>query len=658
MRKLLHSAGTALLLLTILCLPVMAENGSASSVELSASSASVQSVEALGELGQLESNLTASQGMNLLYQAHVAYEGWMPAVNANTETGSTNGANQIEALALSIPASEGGIEYRTHLADTGWQDWVGNAQISGTVGEGKAVQAVEIKLTGQAEQNYDVYYRIMSKSMGWLGWTENGTTAGTTGLNVPATAVQVVCVPKGDPAPGEMTLSSLTNSDVSTALNLSYSTHVKNIGWTDNVPAGSTAGTVGKALQMEALTIDDGNITEVSADSGISYQTHSAGLGWTGWKISGDTSGTTGQNIELQAIQIKLTGKAADLFDVYYRVHVKDFGWMDWAKNGETAGTTGLFRRMEAIEIKYVQKGGAAPGAVTQPVLTSEDVAAKSNVVYQTQVQNIGWQNPVYNGNEAGTTGQGLAVEALKISLPDYPNSQIIYNTYVQDLEWQGEVANGSTGGTVGQNKHIEAISVRLDGEVSRWYKVYYQTYVENKGWMDWAVNGGWAGTTEGNLQIEAVRVKLVLKGDSTPGATATPYEKIEPPAPVQTWLWPLDGIYSISSHFGWRDGSMHEGTDIPAPSGTPIKAVRSGTVVSSGWLGGYGYCVVIRNDSGESVYYAHQSKLGVNAGQVVSQGDVIGYVGSTGWSTGNHLHLGVLVGNDFVDPMTYYPNI
>jgi murein DD-endopeptidase MepM/ murein hydrolase activator NlpD len=116
--------------------------------------------------------------------------------------------------------------------------------------------------------------------------------------------------------------------------------------------------------------------------------------------------------------------------------------------------------------------------------------------------------------------------------------------------------------------------------------------------------------------------------------------------------MWPVSG--SMTSGFGWRWGRMHEGIDIAAPTGTPIAAAASGTVIYSGWLGGYGNLVVIDHGGGLSSAYAHQSSIAVGTGQSVVQGQVIGYVGSTGFSTGAHLHFEVRVNGQAVDPLGY----
>ena len=85
------------------------------------------------------------------------------------------------------------------------------------------------------------------------------------------------------------------------------------------------------------------------------------------WSAGDAVSGTSGQSKRLEAIQIKLTGAAADLYDIYYCVHAQNFGWLDWAENGASAGTSGLGYRLEAIRIILVPKGGAAPEPTSRP---------------------------------------------------------------------------------------------------------------------------------------------------------------------------------------------------------------------------------------------------------------------------------------------------
>jgi len=116
---------------------------------------------------------------------------------------------------------------------------------------------------------------------------------------------------------------------------------------------------------------------------------------------------------------------------------------------------------------------------------------------------------------------------------------------------------------------------------------------------------------------------------------------------------WPVNG--PITGVFGEaRPGHMHAGIDIAAPGGTPIRAAGSGKVVLLGFTGGYGNFTCVQHTASMSTCYAHQSRYGTSMGATVSQGQVIGYVGSTGNSTGDHLHFEVRVNGSPVSPMGY----
>ena len=122
------------------------------------------------------------------------------------------------------------------------------------------------------------------------------------------------------------------------------------------------------------------------------------------------------------------------------------------------------------------------------------------------------------------------------------------------------------------------------------------------------------------------------------------------------SFQWPVNG--SVTSGFGYRTHPvlgtqrLHAGVDFGAASGTPIVAAASGTVVSAGWQGGYGNAVIIDHGGGEATLYGHQSRLAVSTGARVSRGEVIGYVGSTGMSTGPHLHFELRINGVPTDPM------
>ena len=128
---------------------------------------------------------------------------------------------------------------------------------------------------------------------------------------------------------------------------------------------------------------------------------------------------------------------------------------------------------------------------------------------------------------------------------------------------------------------------------------------------------------------------------------------------------WPLPGDFSITSPFGYRtdpitgEASFHDGVDIAAPEGTAILAAADGVVVTANrtdsWGGSYGYYVMIQHDETYETLYAHYSEVLVKAGQEVEQGNVIALVGSTGNSTGNHLHFEVREGGSKVDAMGFF---
>ena len=134
-------------------------------------------------------------------------------------------------------------------------------------------------------------------------------------------------------------------------------------------------------------------------------------------------------------------------------------------------------------------------------------------------------------------------------------------------------------------------------------------------------------------------------------------------------FLWPLSSNRNIlSSLYAGRldpitgKPDSHTGIDIPAPKNTPILAAKSGVVVTSikgsGSYWSYGNYVLIAHSDGTSTLYAHMEKRNVSKGQVVKQGDVVGYVGTTGRSTGNHLHFEVRVNGNRRDPLDYFKDM
>jgi murein DD-endopeptidase MepM/ murein hydrolase activator NlpD len=157
--------------------------------------------------------------------------------------------------------------------------------------------------------------------------------------------------------------------------------------------------------------------------------------------------------------------------------------------------------------------------------------------------------------------------------------------------------------------------------------------------------------TQAASAQIEAkIRAAETQAPSAATGAPAAAPE----PASSAGLIWPVNG--PITSPFGPRWGGFHPGIDIGVPTGTPIHAATAGTVIWCGWQDGYGNLVVIDAHNGIATAYAHQSRIAVTCDQNVTQGQVIGYVGCTGFCTGPHLHFEVRVNGIPVDPLGYLP--
>ena len=169
----------------------------------------------------------------------------------------------------------------------------------------------------------------------------------------------------------------------------------------------------------------------------------------------------------------------------------------------------------------------------------------------------------------------------------------------------------------------------------------------------------------------DAAAARSAAQAANNAAASATKSNTSSSTAPVDTsnisssggWHWPLSGYTHIASPYGYRicpfhGRELHRGADITAPGGTPIMAARSGVVLVSTYGSSYGNYVTIAHSDGTRSLYAHMSSRAISPGSTVSAGQVIGYVGSTGSSTGNHLHFEIWTNSSSsscVNPMNYF---
>ena len=149
--------------------------------------------------------------------------------------------------------------------------------------------------------------------------------------------------------------------------------------------------------------------------------------------------------------------------------------------------------------------------------------------------------------------------------------------------------------------------------------------------------------------QAEARRAATQRASASAPPAPSAPSA---PRSSSGGYAWPM--CAPVTSEYGPRWGRMHRGIDLGAGTGTPIRSIKAGTVIFAGWQGGYGQITLVDHGDGVVSAYAHQSRFAVGQGTRVSRGQVLGYVGSTGNSTGPHLHLEARVGGTAVNPRQY----
>jgi len=311
-------------------------------------------VSALG-LTKASENSVVSLSPSISYQTHVQDYGWQSWKSNGEVSGTVGQSKRLEGINIKLSNINGSIEYKTHVQDIGWQDWKSNGQMSGTSGQSKRLEAIKVKLSGEAANQYDVYYRVHAQDYGWLDWAKNGESAGTEGYSKRLEGIQIVLVKKGESAPGSTSRPFIYKM-------IKYQTHVQNIGWQGEKADGEMSGTTGQSLRLEAIKIQ----LSSSIDGGIVYKTHVQDYGWLNFVTNGQASGTTGQAKRLEAIQMQLTGNAMNQYDLYYRVHAQNFGWLGWAKNGESAGTAGYSYRLEGIQIVLVPKGGSAPGSTSK----------------------------------------------------------------------------------------------------------------------------------------------------------------------------------------------------------------------------------------------------------------------------------------------------
>ena len=462
--------------------------------------------------------------MHIQYEAHVSNIGWMSSKRDGSTAGTTGQSKAVEDLKVSIlnPEEDGSVQIDAHVSGIGWQGWdTPSASEGGTTGQGRAVEAVRLRLTGSLAKDYDVYYRVHASNIGWMAWAKDGEEAGTTGFGRSVEAVQIRLVRKGDAAPS----SDGANVDYAfkkKPMSLTYRAHVSNVGWQGAVSDGATAGTTGRGLALEdlKLSIDSSDYSDGSA---VQIDAHVSGIGWQGWDTpSASEGGTTGQGRAVEAVRLRLTGSLAKDYDVYYRVHASNIGWMAWAKDGEEAGTTGMSCSLEAVQIKLIKKG------TSHPDTTGYSHLELPTVTYSSQAKGA-WQNSVSAGEVSGTTGKGISITGFSAKITSFVAGGINYQLHLSNVGWTSGKSNGDQLSSATESNPVEAITVSLSGDLTTYFDVWYRVHIENVGWLGWTKNGAVAGSTGYGTHVQAVQVRITRKGAAAPGSTISPMLLGEP---------------------------------------------------------------------------------------------------------------------------------
>ncbi|ASN59511.1 hypothetical protein CG419_02270 [Latilactobacillus curvatus] len=398
---------------------------------------------------------------HIIYNTQVQNEGWKIPVSDGQVSGSMAKAQRMEAMTINVSSKySGDVQYRAYVQGIGWQNYVSNGQDAGTFGQSKRIEAFQVRLTGELAQNYDVYYHSYAQNLGWLGWTKNNGRSGTALVAYRLEAIQIKLVPKNTNGP------STSGAPYVEPANVSYSTHIQNLGWQQRKYNGELAGTTGRGLRIEGFNVEAHNNAGISGE--LIYNTFSQNIAWQNWVSQPTTAGTVGRGLRTEAMHMKLTGDMAKYYNVFYQVHVQNLGWLGLASNGELAGTTNLADRIESMRVIVTVKG--------QPAPTSMPTYRKSNYTYGFNIK----QNRIganASNNYFGYS-DGSIIIAHEAGAPGSLDAQVAY----MKNNWQTNQAFVSH--FVGSNGRIEQLS---DTGIAQW-------------------GAGATGNKKANAQVELAR--------------------------------------------------------------------------------------------------------------------------------------------------------
>jgi len=305
----------------------------------------------------LEPNKKAFVRESVSYRTHMQSSGWTDVSKNGEPSGVTGAAKRMEAFNVTTDGTmDVTIEYRSHIQGKGWESaWRCEGVMSGTSGEGKRVEAIQIRLRGADSEKFDVYYSAHVQKFGWMGWAKNGEIAGTLGHSLRIEAIRVKIVPRGSAAPTR--LGRVSTPKCEARLDYTFSGNAR-------------------ACSFVANVVDSG----LSGD--IIYRLYEPDDEWM-WHRKNGTSMTAVHGAE--RIQIDLNGQISDYFDVYYRAKVEGYGWTGWAKNGQDAGSRFCDAMIIGVEAKLIPKNEPAPGSTENRTFQNFASQAEANMYRKAQ---------------------------------------------------------------------------------------------------------------------------------------------------------------------------------------------------------------------------------------------------------------------------------
>ena len=460
---------------------------------------------------------------NVSVSAHVQNIGWMDPVSSGKVAGTTGRGLNLEALKISLEVDgatsqeqiANAISVEAHVSNVGWQAAVGNGGTAGTTGQSRAVEALRVRLSGELSARYTVWYRVHSAEFGWLGWACDGADAGSAGYGRAVQAVQVAVLPKGDPAPGDTACPFKSRSDEPASITVrSHTSNIGWIGWMSPVGGGSVAGTTGRGLPMEAL---EAQLGWYGHSGSIELRGHVSNVGWQQW--SEGHCGTTGKSQRLEAVQIRLTGEAAEKYDIWYCAHVSGIGWLDWACNGAAAGSAGKGKAIEAVKVILVEKGGAAPGSSSKVFIGDLDAVAVSGSAVSGESLGLSSGQKATIGDKGAKLLNSIALSVAG-QTDDGSISYAVMDAY---SGWGASESDGGAAKAV-SGAPIKAIKMSLSGQFAANYDIWYRVYDSGNGWTGWTSNGQACGVSGGSSGLCGIDVALVRKGQPAPGSTGNAF--------------------------------------------------------------------------------------------------------------------------------------